>query len=399
MKKYIKDILLFLIAFLFLLPGVVSKKYWEDIKLHTTAFFKNIETEGFFASFESYTDTMETVSAESLEYHKDLIDLNSKLMNLEGIRIVEKDSMTVVRANNGYLSAVREKISDESLFKRADNLEALYESAKNNGAEFLYIMAPTKGYSTEYPENAIDYNKDNCDRFLKELKTRSIPYFNLMDEMRRDGISEEDLFFITDHHWKPEYAFWAVSSALEELRFPCDREVIDIINYNVEEYENWFLGSQGKKVGRFFTDRGVDDIKLITPKFPTDLTENQPGKNLVRRGTFDEILLDVGHINEKDYFGKNPYAAYTGGDFREQIITNHLNPDGKKVLVIRDSFACAFTPFLSLAAGETYILDMRDFPEFQGERIDVKKYIEDINPDYVLVLYTGVTASEVLFDF
>ncbi len=399
MKKILKDILIFVFVFAFVVLGVFGNGYFKEIKTHTFAFFKNIKTEGFFSSFQKFTDDLENVSSEKLSYHKDLINVNSAFQYLEGIRIVEKDGMTVVRAENNYLSSIREKIENVDLQKRAENLEKLKKDAEENGAEFLYIMAPTKGYFSSYPDNADDYNLSNCLRFLEFLDNKNIPYFNIMERMESDGIKEEDMFFITDHHWRPEMAFWALRETLEHLDFPYDTEILDLDNYDVKTYENWFLGSQGKKVGKFFTPKGTDDIKLILPKFKTDLTEEQPYKEWSRRGEFKDVLMNLSFIENKDYYHLNPYAAYTGGDFKEQIVTNHKNPDGKTVLIIRDSFACAFTPFLSLASYKTHILDMRDFPEFGNERIDVKKYIEKIKPDYVLVLYTGVTASEVLYEF
>ena len=93
---------------------------------------------------------------------------------------------------------------------------------------------------------------------------------------------------------------------------------------------------------------------------------------------------------EKDLYKKNTYAAYSGGDFRLQIMRNELNPDGKKILLIRDSFACAVAPFLALQTSELHICDMRNFEYFAGDKFYMDNYIREINPDYVLVLYSGV---------
>ena len=94
---------------------------------------------------------------------------------------------------------------------------------------------------------------------------------------------------------------------------------------------------------------------------------------------------------KKDYYNMNTYATYSGGDFRLQIMKNNLNPQGKKVLLIRDSFACAVAPFLSLQTRELHLCDMRDYDYYVGDKLNIKDYIQQIKPDYVLVLYAGIS--------
>ena len=45
---------------------------------------------------------------------------------------------------------------------------------------------------------------------------------------------------------------------------------------------------------------------------------------------------------------------------------------------------------------------MRNYESFVGKKINVKDYIQTFKPDYVLVLYSGITSlenSEGRFDF
>lgn len=73
---------------------------------------------------------------------------------------------------------------------------------------------------------------------------------------------------------------------------------------------------------------------------------------------------------------------YIGGDYSLNIIKNNLSPNDKKVLLIRDSFGCAFTPFLSLICSELDTVDFRYYK--QGSIID---YIEESKPDIVIALF------------
>lgn len=81
---------------------------------------------------------------------------------------------------------------------------------------------------------------------------------------------------------------------------------------------------------------------------------------------------------------------------------NQLNPDGKKILMVRDSYACVIAPFLSLYTSELHTCDMRNFNKSAGKKVNVEEYIKEISPDYVILLYSGVStanASDDRYDF
>ena len=69
---------------------------------------------------------------------------------------------------------------------------------------------------------------------------------------------------------------------------------------------------------------------------------------------------------------------------------NNTNPGGKKILLVRSSFACVVAPFLALQTSELHICDMRDKEYYVGAKINLKEYIQEIKPDYVIVLYSSV---------
>ena len=61
---------------------------------------------------------------------------------------------------------------------------------------------------------------------------------------------------------------------------------------------------------------------------------------------------------------------------------------------IRDSFACTVTPFLALQAKELHVIDVRNYSYYVGEKINVYDYIEEIQPDYVIVEYVERYANQ-----
>lgn len=214
-----------------------------------------------------------------------------------------------------------------------------------------------------------------------------------MDVFEEERIPTDELFFRTDHHWKEYPGFVAYQPLCKDLEsrygFDYTKEYADYSNYSVKVYPNYFLGSIGKKVGRYFKWQGLDNIRLITPRFETSMTEEQPIKGESRSGTFEESVLFMDHLNG-DIYKTNPYSVYSGGDFRLQIMKNNLNPQGKKYLLIRDSFACVVAQFLALQTNELHICDMRVLEGMIGNKMNMEDYIKESKSDYVVVLYTHV---------
>lgn len=403
MKKINKNVFVFILSFIIVIAGLCSKTVLSEIKNTLLIFTSEVEETGVFDAFDNLTENTEKKLTANLVYHDDAVDAYSMFNRALQTSVVNKDDMVVIKAENGYLGGLRGYIEDAELKAYADNVEKLYELTKEKGAEFLYVMAPMKGYDFKYPSNVKDYTATNCDRFINYLEENDVPSFSLIKQAEKERVSSEEMFFVTDHHWRPRWGLWAsekVSAYMDEqYGFKYDKELFDIKNYNVKTYENWFLGSQGKKVGRFFTPYGADDFDVITPKFETDLIEEQPLKNWRREGDFTQTVMYMGNVENKDYYNLNAYAAYSGGDFREQIITNKAKPEGKTALIIRDSYACAFVPFFSLAFDKTYVVDIRDGYGYVGEKPELKKYIEEIKPDYVMVFYSGMSGNDSLYDF
>ena len=58
---------------------------------------------------------------------------------------------------------------------------------------------------------------------------------------------------------------------------------------------------------------------------------------------------------------------------------------GPRVVLLRDSFACALTPFLALSCSELTTIDLR---YFEGDLLDT---IAGLEPDIALTLYTAST--------
>lgn len=395
MKKFNKNIFSFLFCMIFIFTGLLSTDFYVEI----FAAFENFVTGSAGMSYRipKLISAIEPAYENQLLYHDSLIDLNSIKENLLGTRVIIKDDSTVVKSQTESLIQPEPKISQEVINSTVSEIEKVKNIAEKNGAKFLYCLAPSKELYETPPPNIESYEIENYNNFVTSLNKSEIPYIEFSKDLKDYGIKDSEIFYYTDHHWTSRTGFIANDILCKELNkkydFEYNKKYTDINNYDIVNYPDWFLGSKGKKTGLFFTTYGADDFEIITPKFKTDLIEEQPFKNQIRTGTFQNTVLYMENL-QKDYHHSNLYATYSGGDFRLQIIKNRLNPDGKKILIVRDSFACVVTPFLSQQVKELHICDMRNFSGMVGDKINIEEYINDIKPDYVLILYTALTDSD-----
>ena len=358
------------------------------------------ENPTFFDKAEIAIDSAEDeVCLRADEYHL-FIELNGGFQRLLSKRVINDvdESSTVVKLTNGTLNFALSGAAFSDNTDCGEQLVRFRDMLAEQEIPLLYVQAPQKSGKGQnlMPVGVAEYGNEEADSLLSYINERSINCIDLRETFASAEEPYDFYFFRTDHHWKPEGAFLAFQTMSQmlttEYGFTISEECTDLTNYTIKEYEDYFLGSQGKRVGTLYA--GVDDISLISPKFATDITFQVPFYGINRAGSFLETVIDYTKIDMKDYYGNNPYAMYTGGDYPLNIIRNNLNPEGKRVLLIRDSFSCALAPYLALACGELDIVDLRYFSD------SLSDYIRETQPDLVIVLYTtGTTANRVMFQF
>ena len=80
----------------------------------------------------------------------------------------------------------------------------------------------------------------------------------------------------------------------------------------------------------------------------------------------------------------NPYAYFLSGNYGQVHIQNQKaasKAKGKNILIIKDSFANSFVPFVTQDYENIYMVDLR---YYNG---DMKSYLQEHNITDVLVLY------------
>ena len=343
------------------------------------------------------TQADETINS-ALDTSHLFIQLYGGVQRLLGRRILEDvdEEHTVYKLSDGSLTFINAEPVD-NLSERADAYLRFQDALGEKGIPLLYLQAPQKigGEGTPtLPPGVTDYGNENADEFLARITAGGGSALDLREVLAEDGQLWTSYFFTTDHHWKPEAALLCVQTLVEYLNenydMDLDPALTDPENYTAAVYEDIFLGSQGKRTGALYA--GMDDLTVLTPNFETDFTHTYYVQN--HEGSFEECLLFLDQLEESDPFQANPYTVYSGGDYAFSRITNHLNPDGPRIMILRDSFGCVFTPFLAMHCSDLSIVDLRYFYDY------FPTYVNWVQPDLIIMLYTpGNLANEMAFDF
>ena len=277
-------------------------------------------------------------------------------------------------------------MNGDPLTTYAEKIVELSSFLSSLETDMLYVQLPSKydGDASLLPPGTTDNRNERTDGFLQVLDDAGVSYMDLRDNIKEEGIHQYDLFFVTDHHWNPKGAFWGYTKVMEYLEknhdVSVDSKGIDLVNFKDDVYKDWFLGSHGKRVGRYYA--GVDDIDLLYPAFETTMSIDVPYKNIYRSGSFYDSVFALSNIKYVDYYGLDAYSVYVGGDYPLVIQKNKDAINDMRVLILKDSFVRPMQGYFSLQFSEISVIDLRTYTYSS-----LYQYIDYYSPDLVLVMY------------
>lgn len=287
----------------------------------------------------------------------------------------------LVTLPDGYLCATFPAID---LSGAAADIVKFNDSCAQAGLPLLYVQAPFKlnARDTDY-YGVVDFSNQNADALLARLRDAGISTLDLREAMEDAGIYGHAAFYKTDHHWLPETGFFAAGVVAErlnsELGFAIDLSLFDPDTVETVTYQDWFFGSQGKKAT--LACSAPENFTLLYPSSDMRYTLSVPSIGVKASGGFD-TLYDLSQLGDRDYYNNNPYSTYFYGDAPLQSVHNESVGNGKRLLVLSDSFDNVCTPFL--CQGIEYV-DAIDLRYFTGS---LQTYLAQNDYDAVLLLYS-----------
>lgn len=290
-----------------------------------------------------------------------------------------KENGGVYFGKENYLF-VREE--EPELQKIASTVEAMDAFAKANASlRMNLVLIPSAAivHSEKLPggiqpKTAVPGRQEALLSVKEGLEaTSNLTYLNAEDDLKR-ATEKGQLFYRTDHHWTTFGAYTAFAGVKEAMG-------IDepLPSYEALKISDSFQGTLASQSGCFTTR---DEMYVFRPIATSALPEVDyyvfyPDEKL-KIGT----CYRMEKLEEKDQ-----YTVFFGGNYgRLEINTSNFN--GKKLLILKDSYANCFIPFLIPYYQQIQIVDPRYYYE------DLPVLMQSAGITDVLFLYSESTFFE-----
>lgn len=236
-------------------------------------------------------------------------------------------------------------------------------SKKNSDKNISFLLAPTSLYV--YEDNISKYNlnyseDDVIDYYKKHLDTN---FIDVRESMKSH--KSEYIYYNSDHHWTTLGAYYAYKDFCQYNNMRCD-------NFNYKKVSDDFRGTLYSKV----LDKSTKKDYIIK-------VDNRNEYNIIA----DDIVLnqfyDDNYLNKKD-----KYSYFLGGNRGLITIENNNTNSIDSILIIKDSYANCFIPFISNNYKNIYVVD----PRYYENSID--ELIDSYNIKNILFIYNVLTIDD-----
>ncbi|MCM3115329.1 DHHW family protein [Neobacillus sp. MER 74] len=278
-------------------------------------------------------------------------------------------------ADDGYLLSQIAEVTPADAKQTAGRINELAAHLSKKNVSVYTALMPNKSTMMEnkFPAYFPSYGQKNMNLLYKELEKASHPIDSRAALNKH--MNEDYMFFYTDHHWQAKAAFYAYQNVMSEINAnePIDDQVYQYSDYDWKISGKPFYGSDARKTTS--ANAKMTDAILVAELKEKHQPFTMKWGNRTKNGLYNMDFLTM----EDPY--TNRYQAYLGGDYAHLLITNPNKSNGKKVLVIKDSYANAFIQFLVPHYKETHVLDLRHY-----NKMPIEKYVEKNNIDQVILL-------------
>ena len=361
-QEQLVGIIFILILFLFLIINIIvpnkEKSEQENRMLTTKPKFRlsSLISGDYDEKFEAYMDD-QFVGRDMWRKLKVTVDriCGSRLEN--GVYI----------GRNGQLLEQIEVADENHLAANIKAIKSFSESQKKIPVRMMLVPDAANVLNHSLP--ALEKPEDQTQMFSMVRKDLgdSVEWIDVSTELNKH--KTERIYYKTDHHWTTLGAFYAFQAAAPSLGIEGDLSG-KYVSYAVS---NSFNGMLASKSGVNLGEKEQIDIYVPTEE-DTDLIIDY-----VDEGKRSTSLYDSSKLKEKDQ-----YTVFLGGN-SSLLDIRTVSTSTKRLLLVKDSFANSFIPFLTPYYREIVVVDPRYYSGTINDLMDSYRISE------VLFLYSGNT--------
>ena len=246
---------------------------------------------------------------------------------------------SVYLGKKNYLIQSFTEASEEETSAKINAINSFFNEHSNLNTSIMLVPTAAKVLEEYLPPFSVNDDElafiDKVFSQLNESIIKINPYNALYEN------KDNYVYYKTDHHWTSNGAYIAYTEFCKALGLTAkSKDEFDIVNVTDK-----FYGSLSSKIG--VLGNTSDSIELYVPKYSPMVV------NYISEQFKSSTLFKSEALNTKD-----KYEVFTGGNHPLINIKSTGDPS-KKLLLIKDSYANCFLPFLTSHYGEIFVVDLR----------------------------------------
>lgn len=303
----------------------------------------------------TFANDFETYIADQFPLRNSFISLKSNSERL----LQKKENNGVYIGKDDYFL---QKFEAPDMKLAANNAGYISELAKSFDVYVALAPTATKVLEDKLPLFADTYDEGIYIHDFYNLLSENVHKVPLLNMLQLH--KSEELYYKTDHHWTTLGAYYGYVAFCETAGLT----PLALDDFNVETVTDSFYGSLFSKGN--FTFASPDSIQIFYPKNASEIKVT-----FEATGVTTDSLYTMDHLETKD-----KYSLFLDNNHPLVRIETGVK-NGKKLMVVKDSYANCFVPFLTAHYEEIQIIDLRLLS------MPLKTYAAENHINDILVLY------------
>ncbi|MGL4606300.1 MAG: DHHW family protein [Eubacteriaceae bacterium] len=339
---------------------IFFNKYLNLLSLFFVIIILGLPLIGFFLPDQSFSAEENRVLAQNPRFSVEAFfqgRYTKKVEKYVGDQILGRNSWIYTKtymdrlmgkktSNGVYLCSDKSLIEDfvpqgsEDINKKQEAINHFLD--KNPEVNHYFMIVPTAITINKdlLPKNSpVKSQTEVIESFVKTLN----PQIKVLNPIKTlETNKDQTLYYKTDHHWTTLGAWLSFQEVAPDLSIKSDPNAYDVYPVTKD-----FVGALSSKSG--YSLNSTDIIEVYTPKSDKDYSV----VTYVDEQKKSPSLYAIQHLYEKD-----KYALFLDGNHPLVNIKNPVD-NGRNLLIIKDSYANAFVPFLTPHFSEITLIDPR----------------------------------------
>ncbi len=278
-----------------------------------------------------------------------------------------KEEKGVLIGKKGQLMEDIETPNQEQLNANIQGIKSFASTYSDVNTSMMLVPDAANVLKNRLPALATVADQNRMMSQVKRELGESITWIDVATALKKH--TDEKIYYKTDHHWTSLGAFYAFSEAAEQLNISSDA-ASNFVSYPVS---TTFNGTLSAKAGCRLNEK--EQIDIYVPKnADSDLIVSYVDQQKKTASLYDSSKLKT----------RDQYAVFLGGN-TSVIDIKTVSEESRRLLIVKDSFANSFIPFLTPYFREIVVVDPRYYSGTIQDIMDTYRITD------ALFLYSGNT--------